>query len=88
MRASFGVDQLAGDAHPVAAFAYRAFEHVAHPKLAPNLLNIDGLSFVGEGRIAGDDEQPPDTGERADDFLDHAVGEIFLLGVAAEIRKR
>jgi hypothetical protein len=37
------------------------------------------LALVGEGRIAGDDEEPADAGERGDDLLDHAVGEIFLL---------
>src|SRR5207248_10073379 len=69
MSAGRHVDQLAGDAHPVATFAYRAFEHVAHAKFAADLLNIDGLPFVGEGRIAGDDEEPADTAERGDDLL-------------------
>jgi hypothetical protein len=38
--------------------------------------------------IAGDDEEPPDAGERSNDLLDHAVGEIFLIGVAAHIGER
>ena len=64
VRAGLGVDQLAGDAHPVAALAHRAFEHIAHPKLAPDLLHIDGPALVGKGGVAGDDEQPTDR-ERA-----------------------
>jgi hypothetical protein len=36
---------------------------------------------VGEARIAGDDQEPADVGQRSDD-LDHAVGEIFLLQIA------
>src|SRR5271167_452175 len=30
----------------------------------PDLLHIDGLTFIGEARIAGDDEEPADAGER------------------------
>ena len=41
MRAGFGIDQLPGDAHPVAALAHRTFEHIAHAKLAADLLHID-----------------------------------------------
>src|SRR6266404_6011159 len=50
-----------------------------------DLLHIDGLPFVGEAGIAGDDEEPADAGEGGDDLLDHAVGEILLLRVAAHI---
>jgi hypothetical protein len=88
MRAGLGFDQLDGDPHPPACFAHRAFEHVPDCELAPDLLYIDGLALVGEGRIAGDDEEPADAGERGDDLLDHAVREIFLLRVAAHILKR
>ena len=66
MRAGGYVDQLASDTDPIAALAHRAFEHVAHAKLAPDLLHIDGLSLVGEGRIAGDHEQPGDAGKGAE----------------------
>ena len=43
------------------------------------------MAFVGGGRIAGDDEEPAYTRQGGDDLLDHAVGEIFLLRVAAHI---
>jgi hypothetical protein len=88
MRAGASVDQLLGDPHPVPGCANRPFEHIANAELAPDLLHIDGLPFVGEARIAGDDEEPADTGERRDDLLDHAVGKIFLLGIAAHIGER
>src|SRR5262249_1227965 len=65
--------------------SHRAFEHIAHPELSPDPLHIDGLALVGEARIAGDDEEPFDTRQRGDDFLDHAVGEIFLVRVAAHV---
>ena len=31
----------AGDAHPAAGLAHRAFEHIAHAELAPDLLHVD-----------------------------------------------
>ncbi len=43
------------------------------------------MALVGEGRIAGDHEQPADLGECRNDLLDHAVGEVFLLRIAAHI---
>jgi len=54
----------------------------------PDLLHIDRLAFVGKARIAGDHEQPADARERSDDLLDHAVGEILLLRVAAHVLER
>ena len=83
-----GIDQLGGNAHPVSTLSHRAFEHVAHAQFATNLLHVDGLALVRKARIAGDDEQPADARERGDDLLDHAVGEIFLLGVARHVLKR
>src|SRR6267378_5838332 len=88
MRAGDRVDQLTGNADPVAAFAHRAFEHIAHAKLMPNLLRIGRLALVRETRIAGDDEQPADARERGNDLLYHAIGEILLLRVAAHICER
>src|SRR6202040_906263 len=77
-----------GDAHPVPTLAYRAFEDVADTELAPHLLHTDRSSLVSGAGIAGDDEQPADAAERGDDLLDHAIGEIFLLRIAAHILER
>src|ERR1700730_16314930 len=85
MRLAERVDKLRGNPHSAAGFAYRAFEDVADAELAPDLLHVNCLVFVGEARIAGDDEEPSDAGERGDYLLDHAVGEILLLGVAAYV---
>src|SRR5690242_6789019 len=49
MRAGFGVYQLCSNPHPVAGLAYRAFQHVPHPKFAPYPFHIDGLALVREG---------------------------------------
>ena len=87
MRPAERIDQLGGDAHPPTRLANRAFEHVAHAELAPDLLHVDSLALVCKARIPSDDEQPADAAERSDDLLDHTVGEIFLLRVAAHIGK-
>src|SRR5207237_242006 len=60
----------------------------ADPELGPDPLHIDGLSFVREARIAGDDKEPTNARQRGNDLLDHAVDEIFLPGVAAHVLKR
>ena len=88
MRAGRRVDQLRADAHPVPSFANRTFEDIAHAQFAADLFHIDRLALVGEARIAGDDEEPSDPRQRGDDFLDHAIGEILLLRVAAHVLER
>src|SRR6516164_6004325 len=88
MRVGYSIDQLPRNADPLTSPAHRAFEHVSDAEFLTDLLRIDHLAFVGEARVAGDDEQPADARERGDDLLDHAVGEIFLLRIAAQILER
>ena len=88
MRPHRGVDQLRRDANAPGGLAHRAFEHVVHAQFAPDLLHVDRLPFVREARISGDDEQPADARQRGDNLLDHAIGEIVLLGVSAHVLKR
>src|SRR6516164_9169960 len=88
MRPTERIDQLSGDAHPPTRLANRAFEHVADAELAAHLLHVYDLAFVRKTRIAGDDEEPSDAGDRGDDLLDHPVGEILLLRIAAEVFER
>src|SRR4051812_40613022 len=42
MRAGCSVNELASNSNTVAAAADTAFEHVAYPQLASNLLDVDG----------------------------------------------
>src|SRR5262249_43171014 len=46
MRPATGIDQLSGDAHPIAAFAHRAFEHIARPQLPADPPHIYRLPLV------------------------------------------
>src|SRR6516225_402695 len=87
MRGIGRVDQLRCHADPVAAFAHRAFEHIADTQLAPDPLYVDRLAFVSEARITGDDKEPANAGERGNDLLDHPVGEILLLPVSGHVLK-
>ena len=82
------VGQLTGDAQVVSGLANASFKNVTHAELASDLFDIDSFALVGEARIAGDDKKAFDSREAADDVFDHAVGEIFLLGIAAHVGER
>ena len=58
--AALRVDELSIDAHPRAAPLDASFERVAHVELPPDPCDVDGLAFVGEGGVAGDDERAAD----------------------------
>ena len=83
--AGFGFDELCADADAIARLPHAAFEHVAHTKLAPDLLHIDRLSFKSELRAARDNEQRGIARQRGDDVVGNAIGEELLLGVGAHI---
>src|SRR5262249_27714421 len=68
--------------------AYRPLKRVAHAKPASDLLYVHRLALEGEARIAGDHEQPFELRERCDYFLNHAICEILLLGIAAHVFER
>ncbi|MNE31896.1 hypothetical protein D3C80_1254860 [compost metagenome] len=86
--AGTGFDQLAGNAHALAGLAHAAFEHVAHAKGLADPLHIDTLALEGKAGVAGDHEQPADARQRGDDVLDHAIGEIVLVRVTAQVLER
>jgi hypothetical protein len=46
------------DANAIAAFAHRAFEHVALAEFAADLLHVERLALVGDARIMGDGVTP------------------------------
>src|SRR6516164_4972671 len=56
MRVALGIDQLGVDANLLARPLDAAFEHIAHPQLAADLLRVDRFVLVGEGAIARDHE--------------------------------
>src|SRR5262249_3216817 len=85
LQAGSGVAQLGIDAQALARATHAADKHVAYAELPPHLLEVGGLALVGDGRIAGGDEQPAESGEPGDRVLRQAVREILLLDVTGEI---
>ena len=85
MRAGFGVDELRVDAHPVLVALHRAFEHIADAELLADLLGVDVLALVGEGRVAGDDEAVADARQVGRQILGDPVGEVVLVRVVREV---
>ncbi len=77
--------ELHCDAHSVAAPAHAALNNVADAEFRRDLFHMDGFVFVHEGRVACDHEEPAQLGQRGDYVLTDAVGEIFLLYVAAHV---
>src|SRR5271166_4244135 len=51
MRAVCRIDQLCSDAYATGGLAHRAFKHIAHAKLPPDLLHVDRLALVRKARI-------------------------------------
>src|SRR3982075_1192199 len=88
MCAGRSLNQLTGNTHPPAGLSDASFQHVAHAKLPPDLFDVDRVSLVREARIPGDYEQGVEARQCGDDVLDHAVGEVFLLGIAAHVLER
>jgi hypothetical protein len=69
-------------------FPDTAFEQVAHPQLPAHLLHVHRPALVSEARIARDHKQPAKPRQSSNDFLDHPVGKVLLLGIAAHVRER
>ena len=82
------VNQLRADAQPLAGPAHAAFEHIANAKLARHLPDVDGAALVDKGRVARDDEQPPDARQASNQVLGYAVSEVVLIRIAAHVVKR
>src|ERR1700733_3163280 len=88
MISSRGVDKLRGDAHLVAVLAHAALEHCTNVELTRDVGDIRILTLEGEGGRARRDLELRNRGERVQELLGKAVGEIVLLGIAAHVDKR
>ena len=83
--AVLAVDQLGVDAHAIAGLAHASLQDRAHAEVLAHLRDVGRLALVGEGGVAGDDEQARNLGQIGDDVLGDAVGEILLLGIARHV---
>ena len=73
-----GVDKLDEDAHAVAGLAHAAFEQVLHMEGAGDRLRVEIFALEGEGRAARGDAQGSPRGERIQELVGNAVGEIVV----------
>src|SRR5690606_19739418 len=64
-----------------------AFEQVADVQLASDLPDVHGPALVGKGGIARGDGKGLEAGQRRDQVLYDAVGEVVAARIAAEIGK-
>src|SRR5437868_1802437 len=81
-------DQLGHDPQRVAVAAYTPLENSADAELLADLADADILSFEGECRSARGNMEPFDVGQRVDDLLSDAIGEIFVARLPAHIYER
>ena len=65
--------------------AHATLDHVADAQLLGDLLHMDGPVLVDKGRVARDHEEPTQLGQRGDDVLADAIGEILLLRFPAHV---
>src|SRR6476660_7096742 len=82
------IDHLPGHANATAGLAYAAFEDIANAKLSADLLHVHRASLVSQARVVRDDEQPLDACEASDYVVDHSIGEVLLLRIAAQVGER
>ena len=85
MRVGFGIDQLSVDTDLVAQPPHAAFEHIAHTKLAADLLGGDPLALIGERGIDRDHQHARDARQISRQILGDPIGEVLLLGIVAEV---
>ena len=87
MRTTFGVDQL--NIHPnlIASPPYAAFEDIPNAEFAADLLHVDGLTPVGEGRVAGNHKASRYPREICSQIVGDAIGEIFLVWITRQVGK-
>lgn len=83
-----GVDELSGNTQTTSRLTYAAFEDIAHAEFSSYLLDVDGLAFVSERRVTGDNEERLEPRKRRDDVLNYPICEKLLLRVAAQVLKR
>ena len=58
--ATFGLDELHGDAEAVTALLHAALDQIGDPQFPADVARIRRAAFVGEGRVSSDDEEGAD----------------------------
>ena len=87
MRVGVGLDQLGADADLVARSPDAAFQHIAHSKLAADLLCLGGPVPIGERGVARNDEHVREPRQIGRQVLGDSIGKILLFSIVTQIRK-
>jgi len=70
------------------ALRHASLQDIAHAELTPDLPHVDGLAFVGEARLRAITNSHLIRDRPVMMSSNHAVGEIFLVRVAAHVLER
>jgi len=87
MESRGGVDQLRVDPSPATRLLNTAFEDVTHAEFATDVLDVDRPALVGERRVPRDHEQTGELGKAGGQLVRHAIAEVALLRIAAQVVK-
>jgi hypothetical protein len=82
------INQLRRDPQVLANPPNAALHDVAYAEFPSDLLDICGLTLVGESRSARDDPQAADARERCDNVLGETVSKKLLFGIDAHVDER
>ena len=80
--------QLRTDAHAVTLAAQRSIEHMRDAELAADLAHAEFLIPERERRSARGDGQSVDAGQDIQDLFGHALGQIGVVRIRAEVGER
>ena len=85
MRAGRRIDKLASDAHAGPSLADAALQYVANPKFLGRPGERQATCPCRRSSNCGRSRRMRYARQRGDDVLDHPIGKIFLLGIAAHV---
>lgn len=88
LRAVGRVDQFDRNANPTCIPSDAALKQVGDAQPSTDFLRVQILPFKRQARPTRNHKDCTDPGECGRDLLKHAVNEIFLLGVARDVRER
>src|SRR5947207_11699508 len=85
MLAAHGFDELSIDPDAVPLPLYAPLQNVMDAQLLGDLSYVDRLALIGPTRVTRDHEDAGELGEIGDEILGHAINEITLFGIGAQV---
>lgn len=88
MKTAPRVHELDGDLEPLSRLAHASLQNGPHAQLLAHLAHIGLLTFEREGGRARDHLEPLDRCEPRDQLFGHAIGEVLVLLIGAQVHER